>query len=75
MRTLTDATLFVVDGPRGAYFAIRENETGTVLTERTELAAASLANEKDMIIVDRREIGHAELLAMLGSQCEERAGV
>ncbi|HEY2586314.1 MAG TPA: hypothetical protein VGI81_11175 [Tepidisphaeraceae bacterium] len=68
MKTLTDATLLVVSGPRGAYFAILDNESGTVLTERTEHAAAALANEKDMVIVDRREIGHAELLRMMAAR-------
>jgi hypothetical protein len=75
MRTLTDATLFVVDGPRGAYFAVRENETGAVLTERTETAAMSMANEKDLLVVDRREIGHAEMLALMASRYQEQAGV
>jgi hypothetical protein len=75
MRTLTDATLFVVNGPRGAYFAVRENETGAILTERTEMAAMSMANEKDLLVVDRREIGHAELLAMMAARYEEKAGV
>ena len=72
MRTLTDATLFVVKGPRGAYFAVRENETGAVVTERTEMAAMSVANEKDLLVVDRREIGHSELLALMASRYEER---
>lgn len=75
MRTLTDATLFVVNGPRGAYFAVRENETGAVLTERTETAAMSMANEKDLLVVDRREIAHAELLALMASRYQEQAGV
>lgn len=68
MRTLTDATLLVVNGPRGPYYAILENETGAVLTERTEHAAAAMANEKDMVIVDRREVSHAELLRMMASR-------
>ena len=68
MKTLTDATLLVVNGPRGAYFAILDNESGSVLTERTEHAAAALANEKDMVIVDRREISHAELLRMMAAR-------
>ena len=70
MRTLTDATLLVVNGPRGAYFAILDNESGAVLTERTEHAAAALANEKDMVIVDRREVSHAELLKMMAARYE-----
>jgi hypothetical protein len=75
MRTLTDATLLIVKGPKGAYFAIQDNDTGLVLTERTEQAAAALANEKDMLVVDRREISHDQLLALTNSRCEERAGV
>jgi len=65
MRTVIDATLYVVKGPKGPYCAIRENDSGLVVTERTEQAAAALANEKDMIVVDRREISHDELLKML----------
>lgn len=75
MRTLTDATLLTVNGPRGAYFAIQDNDTGMVLTERTEQAAAALADEKDMLIVERRRVTHEELLAMTNSRCEERTGV
>ena len=72
MRTLTDATLFTVNGPRGCYYAVRNHDTGAVLTERTESAAA-LANEKDLLIVEQREIGHAELLEMMASRAEGSA--
>lgn len=75
MRTLNDATMLVVSGPRGTYYALRDNDTGAIITERTEQAAAALANEKDMLIVDRREITHAELQKMLGKQAVEHAGV
>lgn len=68
MKTLIDATLLVVNGPRGAYYAILDNESGAVLTERTEHAAAALANEKDMVIVDRKEISHAELLRIMAAR-------
>jgi hypothetical protein len=70
MKTLTDATLLVVNGPRGAYYAILDNESGAVLTERTEHAAAALANEKDMVIVDRKEVSHAELLRIMAARYE-----
>lgn len=70
MRTLTDATLLTIDGPKGAYYAVLDHATGTVLTERTEHAAAALANEKDMVIVDRRQITHAELLRMMTARYE-----
>jgi hypothetical protein len=75
MRTLTDATMFVVKGPHGPYYALQDNDSGVVVTERTEQAAAALANEKDMLIVDRREITHAELLKMTGMRSAEHAGV
>jgi hypothetical protein len=75
MRTLTNATMFVVNGSLGAYFALRDDDSGEVLTERTEKAAAALANVKDMLIVDRREISHAELLKMMGKPVEEHAAV
>jgi hypothetical protein len=68
MKTLSDATLLVVNGPRGPYYALLDNESGAVLTERTEHAAAALANEKDMVIVDRREVTHAELLKMMAAR-------
>ena len=71
MRTLTDATLFTVNGPRGCYYAVRSHDSGTVLTERTESAAAALANEKDLLIVDQREISHAELLEMMAARADE----
>ena len=73
MRTITDATLYTVKGPRGAYYAIREKETGMVLTERTEQAAMAMANERDMIISDRQEISHADLLAMMADRCKDSA--
>lgn len=66
MRTVTDATLYIVNGPHGPYFAIRDNDSGEIITERTEQAAAVIANEKDMLIVDRIEITHAKLLAVSG---------
>jgi hypothetical protein len=72
MRTVSDATLLVVDGPRGPYYAIMQNATGTVLTERTEQAAASLANDKDMVIVERREVSHAELLRLMNDRYDRR---
>jgi len=65
MRTVTDATLYVVKGPRGPYYAIVENDSGEVIKEATEQAAAAIANERDLILVDRREITHDELTAML----------
>ena len=73
MRTLTDATLFTVNGPRGCYFAVRNHDTGVILTERTESAAAGLANESDLVIVDQREISHAELLEMTAARCADDA--
>lgn len=74
MRTLTDATMFVVNGPRGLYYALQDNDTGAVVIESTEQAAAALANEKDMLIVDRREISHAELQKMMGKRAPEHVG-
>ena len=64
MTTVTDAILYVVNGAKGCYYAIHETDTGAVLTARTEQEAAKLANDKDMIIVDRREITHTKLLSM-----------
>lgn len=74
MRTLTDATMFVVNGPRGMCYALQDNDTGVIVVEDTEQAAAALANEKDMLIVDRREISHAELQKMLGKRAAEQVG-
>ena len=74
MRTLTNATMFVVNGPRGAYYALRDDDSGTIVTARTEQAAAALANDKDMLIADRREISQAELLKMTGTLSVEHAG-
>ena len=71
MRTLKDATLFTVSGPRGTYFAVRDQESGAVLTERTESAAAAMADERDLLIVDRREISHAELIGMMASRAAQ----
>lgn len=71
MRTLTDATLFTVNGPRGCYYAIRNHDSGAVLTERTESAAAALANEKDLLIVEQRQISHAELLEMMAARVQD----
>lgn len=68
MKTLTDATLYTVNGPRGTYYAIRDHDTGTVLTEGTESAAAAVANEKDLVIVDQLQIGHAELLKLMAAR-------
>ena len=71
MRTLKDATLFTVSGPRGTYYAVRDEETGAVLTERTESAASAMADERDLLIVDRREVGHAELIEMMASRASQ----
>jgi hypothetical protein len=68
MRTITDATLYVVNGPRGPYYALRDNDSGQIITERTEQAAATVANEKDMVIVERLEISHPKMLAMMGGR-------
>jgi hypothetical protein len=70
MKTLTDATLYIVNGPRGPYYAVHERETGAVLTERTESAAMALANEKDMLIVDRQEISHAGILEVMAQRSQ-----
>lgn len=68
MKTLTDATLYIVNGPRGPYYAVHEHETGAVLTERTESAAIALANEKDLLIVDRQQISHAGMLELMAAR-------
>jgi len=73
MKTLTDATLYTVAGPRGTYFAVRSHDTGAILTERTEAAAAAMANEQDFVIVDQLEITHAELLEMMSARSVEDA--
>jgi len=75
MRTITDATLYIVKGPRGPYYAVRENATGMVLTERTEHAAMAMAHERDMVISDRVEISHADLLAMMVERCKDSPGL
>lgn len=75
MRTLTDATMFVVDGPRGVSYALQDNDTGDIIVEDTEQAAAAQANEKDMLIVDRRQISHGELQKLLGKRPAAHAGV
>lgn len=66
--------MFVVNGPRGPYYALKDNDTGAVVTESTEQAAAALANEKDLLIVDRREISHADLVKMLGKPAPQHVG-
>lgn len=68
MRTLTDATLFTVNGPQGRYFAIHNHDTGAVITRPTESGAAALANEQDLLIVDQREISHAKLQELSGAE-------
>lgn len=70
MKTLTDATLYTVNGPRGPYYALHERETGAVLTERTESAAMALANDKDMLIVERQEISHAGILELMAARSQ-----
>ena len=64
MKTLINATLFVVKGPKGPYYAICDQDSGAVFTERTEQAAITRANEMDMILVDRQEVSHAEMLKL-----------
>ena len=64
MKTLINATLFVVKGPKGPYYAICDQDSGAVFTERTEQAAITRANEMDMILVDRQEISHAAMLKL-----------
>jgi hypothetical protein len=64
MKTLINATLFVVKGPKGPYYAICDQDSGAVFTESTEQAAVTRANEMDMILVDRQEVGHAEMLKL-----------
>jgi len=68
MKTLTDATFYTVTGPTGTYYAVRDHDTGAVLTERTETGAAALANEKDLLIVERGIIDHARLMQMMASR-------
>lgn len=73
MRTLTDATLFTVNGPHGCYYALRNHDTGAVMTERTESAAAALANEHDLVIAEQRIVSHAQLLEMMESRSADSA--
>lgn len=73
MRTLTDATLYTVNGPRGAYYAVRNHDTGAVFTEPTESAAAAVANEQDLVIVDTITVSHSELLSIISSRLTDTA--
>lgn len=75
MRTLTDATLYTVTGPRATYYALRIHDTGAILTERTESAAAAIANEQDLVIVDQLQITHAELLDMMAARSLSNEGL
>ena len=70
MRTITDATLYTVTGPRTTYYALRNHDTGAIQTERTEAAAAAIANEQDFVIVDQVQITHGKLLEMMAARSE-----
>jgi len=64
MRTLCDATLYTVIDPRGTYYAIRDHDSGMVWTRPTESAAAMLANENNLVIVEQAMIQHDKLMEM-----------
>ena len=75
MRTISDATLYTVIGPRGTHYAVRNHDTGEIWTERTELAAAALGNEHNLVIVEREEIPHHKLLDMMAARAQEEQTV
>ena len=68
MRTLCDATLYTVIDPRGTYYAIRNHDTGMVWTKPTESAAAALANEHNLVIVEQEMIQHDKLMKLTSEQ-------
>lgn len=71
MRTLTDATLYTVSSLRGTYFALLDHDSGCILTEPTETAAAALANQRDLVIVDQVQITEDKLRKLMVSRYGE----
>ena len=72
----TRGVLYTVRGPRAVYYALRNEETGRVWTERTELAARDQANELAITIVNEAEITQDELVRlMVGEALSQEGGV
>lgn len=62
---MAKATFYVVNGPRAVYYAARNQETGKVWTERTELAARTQGAEEGLEWVEELTISHAQLLDLM----------
>jgi len=65
---MTPATFYIVNGPRGEYYAVRNHVTGKVWTERTELAACQQAQDEGLALVAGEKISHARLVELMISQ-------
>jgi hypothetical protein len=65
---MTPATFYIVNGPRGEYYAVRNHVTGKFWTERTELAARQQAQDEGLALVAGENITHARLVELMISQ-------
>lgn len=65
---MTPATLYTVNGPRGVYYAVRNNLTGKIFTERTDVNARQQAEEEGLAIVADARVTHMQLLDLMAPQ-------
>ena len=62
---MTPATFYVVNGPRGVYYAVRNHATGKIWTERTELAAEQQASDEGLALIESKTLAHSQLLDLM----------
>ena len=65
---MAPATFYIVNGPRGEYYAVRNHQTGKVWTERTESAAKQQASDENLALVATETIDHRHLLDLMVAQ-------
>jgi len=66
----SQAKLYEVEGQHGTVYvyALHDSQTGMLWTERTEKAARSLAQEKQLTIIEQLTISRRELLRLMGQE-------
>ena len=62
---MTPATFYIVNGPRGIYYAVRNHTTGKIWTERTELAAQQQARDEGLALIESQTLNHSQLLDLM----------
>jgi len=65
---MPDAKIYCVQTGLGIVYALHELSSGTIWTERSEMATRQVAAEKKFRIVGEEQMSHAQLLRLMGHE-------